>query len=219
MIFAIIIFVGFVSAVDLNGCTTITESGEYYLQRNIIDSSGDICFNIQADDVTLDLNGYVVDGDEESISGVYSNSNVNNIVIKNGLISGWSSGVWFSGGENITLENLQVLFNRYKGIELENILGSTIQNNFIKDNPNVGIELDSCEDSLIYNNEIKNINRGEGSIELYNSKRIEIRENNLNNNDGGISIEQGSNIKILNNVFQISFQSMQHSYRQRWSLK
>src|SRR5688500_15425661 len=50
--------------------TTITQSGSYYLTKNLTGVSGQNGIVINADKVSLDLNGYSVDGVPNSLDGI-----------------------------------------------------------------------------------------------------------------------------------------------------
>jgi hypothetical protein len=79
---------------------TISQPGSYYLTGNITAVSG-VVFGIliQANDVTLDLNGFAMtglgndDGIVVNVTGV-----ARNIVIRNGTLRNWAIGVDGSGG-------------------------------------------------------------------------------------------------------------------------
>lgn len=93
---------------------TITESGSYYLSRNITTSSDQRGITIAADNVTLDLNGFTISSPfgGETASAIYS---LQPAVIRNGFIksngvatngtysvSGFLNGVYMLGGGSVT---------------------------------------------------------------------------------------------------------------------
>ena len=49
---------------------TITQSGSYYLTCNLVGASGVNGINVNADNVTIDLNGFVLDGKSLGASGL-----------------------------------------------------------------------------------------------------------------------------------------------------
>ena len=83
---------------------TISTSGSYYLTTNLFESSGDGII-VTADNVTLDLNGFVLDGTVTagasvvpgqpspksqapgSLNGINATAIVNNLLVRNGSLS------------------------------------------------------------------------------------------------------------------------------------
>ena len=68
---------------------TISESGSYVLTSNQVGSSGVDGIVIDADDVTLDLNGFALIGVPDSLDGIRISGIHSNITLKNGTVSGW----------------------------------------------------------------------------------------------------------------------------------
>ncbi len=103
----------------------ITQPGSYYLTTNVVGISGENGINISANNVTLDLNGFTVQGISGAWSGVYIHAGWTNITVRNGNISGWGAGATtYSGVEcyanNVVLERLNVSANHY-GILASNL--------------------------------------------------------------------------------------------------
>jgi parallel beta-helix repeat protein len=105
----------------------ITQPGSYYLTTNIVGVSGENGINISANNVTLDLNGFSVQGISGAWSGIYIHAGYTNVTVRNGNISGWASGPTDSMGivsgvecyaNNVILECLNVSANHY-GIYLD----------------------------------------------------------------------------------------------------
>lgn len=68
---------------------TITQSGSYYLTRNLIGSSGAVGITIAANNVTIDLNGFTLDGNSgQGDRGIHCPS-VNNLIVRNGRVTNW----------------------------------------------------------------------------------------------------------------------------------
>jgi len=87
---------------SITGCANMPSPGTYYLQNNV-NSSG-TCFNIQANDVTLDCAGYSITGNNSSDTyGVYSNQI--NTTIRNCNISNFATGIYFNTADNGTIDN------------------------------------------------------------------------------------------------------------------
>lgn len=74
---------------DLNSAFRISQPGSYYLMGNITGVSGKHGIKIEADGVTLDLNGFTVAGVPGSLSGIFMPGFRDNVVVRNGHVRGW----------------------------------------------------------------------------------------------------------------------------------
>jgi hypothetical protein len=71
----------------------ISAPGSYYLTGNITGDSGKRGISIQANDVTLDLNGFaLISGGGGAFRGVNVPAVQNNLCIRNGTVRGWTDG-------------------------------------------------------------------------------------------------------------------------------
>ena len=109
-----IVALGFVSVLHaqspqhplpISGPTTITAGGYYQLTNSIIThaTTGNI-ITIQANNVTVDFNGFFINGPVNAGSnliGVYANE-YGNLTIKNGSIAYCRDGIVFTGNNNST---------------------------------------------------------------------------------------------------------------------
>lgn len=96
---------------------TITNSGSYYLTENLTAGSGTNGIVIAADDVTLDLNGFVLSGNTGCLYGISLGGWTNrNITILNGVVRGWPyGGVSLGDGINCRLLDITAFDNGEKG--------------------------------------------------------------------------------------------------------
>jgi len=79
----------------------INQPGSYYLTGNITAAAFRTGITIQTNDVTLDLNGFVMTGPGGSTYNaiaVVGQVAQNNVVIRNGTLRNWASGVFAPGG-------------------------------------------------------------------------------------------------------------------------
>lgn len=94
---------------------TISAPGSYYVTGNFSNLTG---ISINTGNVTLDLNGFVLQGPGTG-AGVLINGNYTNIVIRNGTLINWNRGAdGYTGASphNVVYENLTVSGNVYQGI-------------------------------------------------------------------------------------------------------
>ncbi len=82
----------------------ISASGSYYLTGNFSVTTEDNGIQVSANDVTLDLNGFVLNGGAVSYSGIYQPATYRNLTLLNGTLSGWQGtsqyGVLAEGTDN-----------------------------------------------------------------------------------------------------------------------
>ena len=109
-----IIFIFFVSfsilslnvlATDIDSCQELNESDSYFLTQDIINSSTSFCFNVSADNVTLDCQGHMVGGTDVGLSmGIYTNRNYT--TIKNCTLGDWEKGIRLSSSYFSNISNV-----------------------------------------------------------------------------------------------------------------
>lgn len=105
--------VGF-SATAIGACAyTISAAGDYYVSGNLACTGNGITINANVDNVNIDLNGKIVDGDDGSAdTGIKVQSGDDNITIYNGTINDFGKGIWaFSNtaaNYNLTIANLTI---------------------------------------------------------------------------------------------------------------
>ena len=105
---------------DGNSLFIIIQPGSYYLTTNIVGVAGRNGISIASGNVTLDLRGFALLGVPGSFRGVYVSSTYTNITVRNGTVSGWTSGVDaynFGSPRNVVIERLTVSANGGDGIE------------------------------------------------------------------------------------------------------
>ncbi len=160
---------------EIYDCTELNLTGAYYVLANdIVDSDRKVCFNVTADNITLDCKGHLVDGIHKSASYGIRIFNVSNIRVINCTFRDWENGIGlltvddpFSGltgdVKNITLENNTIiscdkgvfLYGKYGTIEnisssnkvYDNLVGYELE--YVKSTNNVNIT-DSIFDNTNY---------------------------------------------------------------------
>lgn len=143
---------------NVNSCGPITASGSYVLTRNVT-ASGD-CFNIHADDVTFDFDGFTATGDG---TGSAMGLEGRGIVVRNGTVRRFGVGIVIvTHGptrdlrEGAVIERMQVLDMVNFGIG-----GGfgTVRDSFMAGNGNTSIGLGGGP-SIIMNNRVVGNARG-----------------------------------------------------------
>ena len=121
---------------DANDTYIISQPGSYYLTTNIVGVSSNNAVEILANNVTLDLNGFTLQGVSTSTTFRFNNAlfipnTQTNITVRNGNVSGWAQGVFSLSGTsaNLVFEHLNFA-NCYLGAGFAaagmNILGAAV---------------------------------------------------------------------------------------------
>jgi len=130
----------------INSCSNLDkEGGTYYLTGDIINSTNISCINIKESNIILDCRGHIIDGNQR---GIFA-KDVNNITIKNCIISRCSNALYLVDVTNSKIFNL-TFRNNGRGIFLDNSDNCSIEKVKITNCTYVGIHF-----SNIYNSEIK----------------------------------------------------------------
>ena len=102
---------------------TITQSGSYILTGNLIGSSGQDGVIIQSSNVTIDLNGFTLQGVAGARSGItvpvggFGLTEYTGVVIKNGSIVGWpAAGIQLSKSDPFFSDEIKVSHSRIESI-------------------------------------------------------------------------------------------------------
>jgi len=110
--------------VQLNGQAialpyTINEPGSYVLTSDLVGTGAGNGIIINADDVTLDLNGFSIRGATGSGSGVLAIGTRNNIAISNGTITDWdNNGADLNVGTTCQVSNVRFTRNAVHGLRM-----------------------------------------------------------------------------------------------------
>jgi parallel beta-helix repeat protein len=125
---------------------TISAPGSYYLTTNLTGASSVNGITISSGNVTLDLNGFVLQGVAGSWDGVHVGT-YTNITVRNGTITGWGyDGVDADNGSllNVVFERLTVSANGSYGID-------TAAGSVVRDCCSVSNHLDGiyCDGGLV----------------------------------------------------------------------
>ena len=183
----------------------------YYLDRDIINSAISPCINITADNVTLDCQGYTIDGDDLASYGIYAerpSTTTTNITIKNCVISDWYlNGIRFGRVRGNTLNNLTV-YSNWMGIAIYTLSDNNQLTNIIADSNTYGIYLSSSNNNTITSSKIQNNSYG---ISLSSSGSTPNKiYNNLFNNTRNFYFETAGT--VYNNSWNTTKQTGQRIY-------
>ncbi len=119
----------------------ISQSGSYYLTGNITGTTDKHGIEIDASNVTIDLNGYSLIGPGKAVGsaghGVYASNSYSNIVVLNGHSFNWRQKGIYLLSENSRAQNINAFNNGSIGIEVGN--ASIVKNCICQSNGGDGI--------------------------------------------------------------------------------
>ncbi|MFC1768825.1 LamG-like jellyroll fold domain-containing protein [Nanoarchaeota archaeon] len=205
--------------IQTSSCGELNESGETYkLIQNV--SSNTTCFNITANNITLDGNGYNMNYSANGSFGkgivarYLSNLTITNLTINEGpnTLEG-TPAIDLEGINNSNITNNRIFTNvRASGVILRaNSMNNLIESNLINttSTASAGISLSGVSTSynVIRNNTIVTIGVGAMGINLEGIRDNEILNNTIRTyqyTTYGINIEDSENITLLNNELNTS---------------
>ncbi len=202
----------------------IAQPGSYYLTGNIGASGSRAAIRIAANDVSIDLNGFAIDGAGSSgvASGITSLGSVaRGGRIHNGTISNWANSGAFLVGEGSLLENLRIGGNAVNGVQLSNH-SAMRRCTLIGNGGNSVRTFDSCivEDCIIETSGTAGIDVSSSNIIRRNIIRVEsaatsgilnlgiwtrIEDNNVTGLSGATGISAGANSFAARNTVASGF--------------
>ncbi|MEM1323689.1 MAG: right-handed parallel beta-helix repeat-containing protein [Bacteroidota bacterium] len=157
----------------VNSGFEIREPGSYYLTRNLISTEGAVrVIRIFSDNVSLDLNGFLITNTSTSTSSEDNGIEIlsyDNILIQNGHIKGFGGyGIRAPTADHCVLRNLIISDNGREGVEIDDLC--TIDNVVFNNNGEDGLKIG--DNALITNCTAEGNGRNGFSVEegceLYN---------------------------------------------------
>jgi len=151
----IILTPGNTYSIDISGCSVLdVDGGVYYLTQDIINATTSACINITANNVILDCQGHVIDGDDTAQYGIYIDRDsvtVTNITIRNCTVSDWSSAnIHLHNADGNVLEYINSTSSTDEGIELYSSSSNNISNIIVNSNGGYGIYLYYSNNNALY---------------------------------------------------------------------
>lgn len=170
---------------------TISASGLYYLSSNLSPPSGVADgIIVNADDVTIDLMGFVLDGNNSTSAGIYM-SGRSNVEIRNGTVRKFEHGIHEdNGGSGFghRIFNVRAWANTTNGIFLLGT-GHMVKDSTASGNGGLGISGGTgatVSGNTAFANSTNGINAGTGSTVIGNTT--------YGNTNTGIGVSSGSTV-------------------------
>jgi len=99
----------------LNNCQPITESGAYVVGKNI-NAAGD-CFVVAADNVNVDLDGFVLTGNGTGSAFVEQLAvGRKGLNVRNGVVTGFANGIFMLNSTAMVIDRMQFTNNSSSGV-------------------------------------------------------------------------------------------------------
>jgi parallel beta-helix repeat protein len=193
---------------DVNYCGELNTSNAVYTLFNNVSSTGN-CFNITAENITLDCNGYEIEYAFYGESGYGLYTNQNNITVKNCIITEGSSAtdskyaIYLDGSNNSLIGNNNITTSgQYSyGIYVKQNLNNLINGNTVRTSG----RYTNCIDVSWGSKNTLTGNNVSGSYDAYGISIFQSNGNNItgniaNNNDySGIGLYDGSSNNTVEN--------------------
>lgn len=182
------------------GPTTISSPGHYYVTQNIFVPGGASAITITSNDVSLDLGGNVLSGNDSGGFGVIVSGSFKNIAISNGAIRDFQFGISAASASFVTMEHLQVTSN-VRGVELGS--KSRLSECVVSENTETGVRVvgafNTVERCDVTYNSAPGITLEEGDNVVSN---VNATDNNRSQFSGwgGILVQSASNVIRDSNV-------------------
>jgi parallel beta-helix repeat protein len=179
LVFVSLLCLSFVEAIDVTNCTTLdTQNGVYTLQNNI--TSSGTCITLTANNISLNLNGFGLNGSDSS-AGIHING-YNNSKIYNGFVMDCSSGLYLQNSFYNSVVNVTFSSNVGNGgIAFFGASDSNITNSTFIDNNNGIFLFSESHNNLIENNNFSSGNSYGVYISEFGGDPV--NETTLKNND------------------------------------
>jgi hypothetical protein len=93
---------------DSSVMAIINLPGVYYLTTNLVVPVGFAGIRIMTNDITIDLNGFSLNGNSNYTAILYGRAGLSRIRIQNGRLVGWNSGIYLDQTTDVIVEDVRV---------------------------------------------------------------------------------------------------------------
>jgi len=170
---------------QVDACGTIDTPGRYVLTADVNASGGDACLVVQADDVTIDGDGYAIRGEGPESVGVAvpgEEGPPENLTVRNVDLVGHGTGIgvepFRTGDATIRVRNVRIAAGE-TGFDLEDASGSVA--NVTVENNERGMSLGVTDNLTVRNVTVQDNGRGVGLSAGADATFVEVQ---IRRNDG-----------------------------------
>jgi hypothetical protein len=143
----------------ITACGDIITPGSYKLANNVTASAGTTCLRLHVNNVTIDLDGFIIEGGGTGV-GIYGTIPISGLTVRNGTIKNFEFGLSVFGN-TMLIERMALIGNSQVGF-------SSVENIAFRDNivTNNGIGVSVGRGAVVTGN-IVNFNTGDGIRAAY----------------------------------------------------
>jgi parallel beta-helix repeat protein len=162
---------------------------------------------IGADDITLDLNGHTIDGDNvpapcdpsvcETDFGIDNTGGHSNVTIRGGTVQEFDIGAGADGASQSRVRDMSALSNLAFGVLLSNSTDSVIAKSSLSGNEISGVVLVDSSGNEIERNSLSD--NGQTAAFLFSSNDNDLEKNVFDGNDEGIAVHAGRGNQLRRN--------------------
>jgi hypothetical protein len=189
--FAMSFFGAAFAAPLITACTTITQPGSYLLLNNL--STGGNCIVVAASFVTIDLNGFMINGNGKGGSGISEQPGtaLRAITIRNGAITAFAQAIFFPKSIAVVIERITATDNTANAITAGDM--ATVRDSATHVNGGSGISLG------LFSLARGNASSENGGIGISVSTGGQVVDNDVAHNTG-VGILTGEGANVVHNV-------------------
>jgi hypothetical protein len=127
----------------------ITKAGSYYLTSNLLVAASQVGISIETNNVSLDLGGFALEGDPNSLQGILLVGTLSHVSIKNGVVHGTAAGIDATSSSHVRIDSVRAYACRGGGFLTGN--EGVIFNSLANQNVGSGIkggnetQVESCQ--------------------------------------------------------------------------
>ena len=108
---------------------TLSRAGSYVLGSNLDPPQNAFGIEVTADAVSVDLNGFRIDGATKAKRGIVATGNQANVTIRNGTVSRFRLDGISGAGKSWAVEDMRVVSNGYRGVYLSGSYARVLSSN------------------------------------------------------------------------------------------
>jgi hypothetical protein len=158
----------------------ISQPGSYYLATNVTGVVGKVGIEITTSNVTLDLNGFHVQGPGSSTGILVSGGTNSNIRIHSGIVQGWGAGINATIVQSGYYHDLQILNNTSTGLSASS--SSYIRDMVFDNNPSESVRMaGGTSGGFLLNSSIRSANSFAIAV---NGSNVVVRGVNIDGGNG-----------------------------------
>jgi len=165
-----------------------------YTHQNDFSTTGD-CINVLANNVTINFNGFLIDGDDGGGDYGVTVNGYNDAIIFNGTTTDFGRGIYLSSSYNVTVYNMNLTSGSYGLFLGSNSVGSNITNIFGSGSTSRGFFLTGSD-----NNSVTNVNFKTGHFYILNSDNNVVTNVTVGSSTGSFTLLNNADYNVLNDI-------------------